>query len=188
MLDIVFVEIGIHGDPLAPQHLVVFGAGQRREDEPLDDVERQFALDDLDVPPDRFRRIGGEPENVSRIGENALRLPGQQHLAVFGNLVLRLFRRLQVLRIDVLETDEHPRYAGTFALLDEVRNPVAERVHLNHQTDRNAVDFAQFDEAVEYRLPFPVAGEIVVGQKETIDAFVPVLANDPLDIVGRSRA
>jgi hypothetical protein len=65
---------------------------------------------------------------------------------------------------------------------------VAERIDLDHQAERNAVDFAQFDEPVEDRLPFSVAGEIIVGQEEAGNSFRPVFANDVLDVVGRARA
>ena len=61
MVEIVFVEIGIHPDPFLEQGLVVLGAGQRREEEELENVERQLALDDLDVAQDRFLRVAGKP-------------------------------------------------------------------------------------------------------------------------------
>jgi hypothetical protein len=39
---------------------VVLRARQRREAEELEDVDRQLALDDLDVARDRLRRVGRE--------------------------------------------------------------------------------------------------------------------------------
>ena len=159
VLEIVFVEVGIHVDALAPQHLVVLGAGQRREEEELEHVERQLALDDLDVAPDRFRRVAGKAEDVAGIGEDALRLPGQQHLAVFGDLVLPLLGGDQVVRVDVLQPDEHARDAGALRLLDEVRDLVAERVHLDHEAERACLSTSRsFDEAVEDRSPSPCCG------------------------------
>ena len=46
---------------------------------------------------------------------------------------------------------------------------------------------AQLDQAVEQRLPVAVAGEIVVGDEEALDALRDVLADDPLEIVGRAE-
>ena len=102
-------------------------------------------------------------------------------------LFWRFFAAVRFSGIDVLEPDEHARDAGALRLLDEVRDLVAQRVHLDHQSERNAVLFAQFDEAVEDRLPFLVAGEIVVGDEERVDALRPVDAHELLDVVGRSR-
>ena len=48
--------------------------------------------------------------------------------------------------------------------------------------------FAQLDQPVEERLPVAVAGEIVVGDEEALDALRVVLADDPLEIVGRAEA
>ena len=53
---------------------------------------------------------------------------------------------------------------------------------------RNLVDLAQLDETIEDRLPFPIAGKIVVGEEETGNALLPVFADDVLDIVGAARA
>ena len=75
-----------------------------------------------------------------------------------------------------------------FALLDEVRDLVAERVDLDHQAERDLVDLAQLGEPVEDRLPFLVAREIVVGDEEARDALRPVVAHDLLDVVGRAEA
>ena len=75
-----------------------------------------------------------------------------------------------------------------FALLDEARNLVAQRVDLDHQAERNLVDLAQLDQAIEDRLPIPVAREIVVGDEEAGDALRPVRAHDLLDVVGRAAA
>ena len=45
---------------------------------------------------------------------------------------------------------------------------------------------AQLDDAVEDDLPILVAGEIVVGDEEAVDALRPVLAQDLLDIIRRA--
>ncbi len=188
VLEVVFVEVGIHVDALPPQHLVVLGAGQRGQDVELEHVERKLALDDRDIAPDRFRRVAGEAEDIAGIDEDALRLPGQQHLAVLGDLVLLLLGGDQIVRVDVLEPDEDARHARALGLLDEVRNLVAHRVDLNHQAERDLVDLAQLGEPVVDRFPLPVAGEIVVGDEEAGDALGPVVAHDLLDVVGRPVA
>ena len=76
----------------------------------LQQVDRQLALDDLDVADDRFRSIAGEAEDVSGEDGGAGVLPLQQHLPVFGDLVLLLARAQQAVGIDALEADEHPRH------------------------------------------------------------------------------
>ena len=47
---------------------------------------------------------------------------------------------------------------------------------------------AHLDQAVEDRLPVPVAGEIVVGDEEAVDALGQVDAHHPLDVVGVAPA
>ncbi len=115
-------------------------------------------------------------------------LPGEQHLAIFGDLVLPLLGGQQVRRIDVLEPDEHTRHAGAPRLLDEVRNLVAERVDLDDQPDVDLVLLADPDQPVEDVFPVLVAGEIVVGDEEAADAVGPVLLDQLLDVVGRAAA
>src|SRR5256885_10115266 len=46
-------------------------------------------------------------------------LPVQQHLPVFGDLVLPLLRRDQVLCVDALQPDQHAVGAGACRLFDE---------------------------------------------------------------------
>ena len=156
---------------LAPGDLVILGAGQRREHAETEQVDRQLALDDLDIAPDRFRRVGRKAKNIPRIGEDALLAPRQQHLAVFGDLVLLLLRERQVVGVDVLQPDEHAGDAGALRFFDEARNLVAHRIDLDHQADRDLVDLAQLGEPVEDRFPVLVAGEIVVGDEEAGDAL-----------------
>ena len=146
------------------------------------------SLDDRDVAPDRLRRVGGKAEDIAGQRHDALRLPGEQHLAVFGDLVLPLLGAGEIVRVDVLEPDEDARDAGALRLLDEVRDLVAERVDLDHQAERNAVLLPQLDQAVEDRFPILVAGEIVVGDEEFVDALRPVEAHQLFDVVGRAEA
>ena len=188
MLQVVFVQVAVHRDAFGPHRLVVLGARQRRQDIEFQQIDRQLALDDLDVAPDRFRRLAGKAENVARIEKDALFLPGQHHLAVLGDLVLLLLGGGEIVGIDVLEAEEDARDAGFFRLLDETRNLVAHGVDLDHQAERDFVHLAQLGKAVEDRLPFPVACEVVVGDEEARDVLLPIVADDLFDVVGRTEA
>ena len=65
---------------------------------------------------------------------------------------------------------------------------MAERVDLQQEPDPEAVLLAQFDQAIEDRLPVAVAGEIVVGDEKARDVLRGVGAHDRLDIVGGAIA
>jgi hypothetical protein len=52
----------------------------------------------------------------------------------------------------------------------------------------DAVLCAQVTAPVEDRLPVLVAGEVVVGDEEAVNAFRPILPDDVLDIVGRTAS
>ena len=86
--------------------------------------------------------------------------------------------------IDVLKPDEHRVAPCARRLFDESGNAVTERVDLQQEPDPEPLVFAQFDQAVEDRLPIAVAGEIVVGDKKARDALRGVGAHDRLDVVG----
>jgi hypothetical protein len=45
---------------------MVLRAGQRRQDEELEDVERQLFLDDLHVAQDGLARVAGKTEDIAR--------------------------------------------------------------------------------------------------------------------------
>jgi hypothetical protein len=81
---------------------MVLGARQRREVEELEDIDREFALDGVDIVQDRVDGVVGEAEDIAGIGDDARRFPGLQHLTVFGDLVLPLLGAEQVVGIDVL--------------------------------------------------------------------------------------
>src|SRR6185312_786659 len=141
----------------------------------LEDVERQLLLDDLDVLGDALRRVVREAEDVARIADDAGVLPGEQHLAIFGDLVLPLLRRREIAGVDRLEPDEHAPYAGELRLLDEARILVTEGVDLDDDLEvaRRVLDaLAHRDDAVEDRLPVLVAGEVVVGDEEPAHALL----------------
>ena len=166
---------------------MVLRARQRRQEEELENVERQFALDDLDVAQDQFLRIGREAEDVAGEGERAMGAPLLQHDAIFGDLVLPLLGGDEILGVDVLKPDEDAPRSRLGRLLDEVRNLVAERVDLDGEAAVDAL-VLELDHAVEQDLPVAVAGEIVVGDEEPVDALLPVLANDLFEIVGGAEA
>ena len=188
VIEVVFVHVGVHPDALGRERLVVLRSGQRRQEEKFENIDRQFALDDLDIAQDRFLAVGGEAENVAGIGDGAVVAPHLQHLAVFGDLVLPFLGGDQVVRVDVLEPDEGAPHAGFGRLLDEARNLVAERIDLDGEADVHALADPHLDHAVEQRLPILVAREIVVGDEEALDAFGVIRPHDVFQIVGRADA
>jgi len=70
--------------------------------------------------------------------------PLLQHGAVFGDLVLPLLGRDQILGIDILKPDEHATHTRARCLLDEVWNLVTERVDLDREAAVNAFLFPKF--------------------------------------------
>src|SRR5258708_20037967 len=105
MLDVVRVEVRLHRDALFPENLVILRARQWRQAEELNDIERQFLLNDRDVAPDGLRRIRREAKDISGKRENALRFPSQQHSPIFGDPLLPLFASGTVVPIHFLEPD-----------------------------------------------------------------------------------
>src|SRR5262249_52622779 len=184
VLEIVFVQIGIEIYARGMELLMVLGARQRREAEEFQDIDRQFLFDDLDIPRDRFRRVGRQDENVARISDASMPPPRQQHLAVFPDFVLPLLGAEERLRIDVLKPNEYERGAGARGLLDEIRNAMTERVDLQDQLDSEFFALAQLDQPVEDGFPVAVASEIVVRDKKARDALRRISAHDRFDIVG----
>jgi len=74
VIEVVFVEIGVHRHALGVQNLVILR--ERREEEELDQVERHLPLDDLDIAGDLLRRVVRKAEDVAGIGDHADVLPG----------------------------------------------------------------------------------------------------------------
>jgi hypothetical protein len=83
---------------------VVLRAGQRRQTEEFEKVDGQFILDDRDIVSDRLWRVRRKAQDIPRDRQDALPLPSEQHLAIFGDFVLALFRRRQIVRVDVLQS------------------------------------------------------------------------------------
>ena len=109
--------------------------------------------------------------------------PFLQHLPVVGDLVLAFLGWDEIVRIDVLQSDEHPADACLRGLLDEIRGLVAERVDLDGEADLRAIAGAELDQSVEQQLPIAVTGEIVVGDEKPPDALGTVLTDNLLKIV-----
>jgi len=74
VIEVVFVEIGVHRHALGVQNLVILR--ERREEEELDQVERHLPLDDLDIAGDLLRRVVRKAEDVAGICDHADVLPG----------------------------------------------------------------------------------------------------------------
>src|SRR5882724_3119784 len=165
MFHVICIEIPFHWNALLPEDLMILRTGQRSEAEKFDDVERELPLYDRDITPDAIGCIAREAEDVARKRDDALRLPGEQHLAIFGDLVLALLR-----------------------LRDEVFDLMAKRVDLDHEAKRNPALLPEFDQAIEDRLPLLVARKIVVGDEEFVDALPPVETHEMLHVVGRAVA
>src|SRR2546427_6886219 len=188
MFHVICIELRFHRNALLPEDLMILRTGERSEAEKFDNVERELPLYDRDITPDAVGCIRREAQDVARKRDDALRLPGEQHLAIFGDLVLALLCRGEIVRVDVFQSNEHPGDAGPLRLHDEVFDLVAKRVDLDHQAERNPALLPEFDQAIEDRLPLLVAREIVVGDEEFVYALLPVEPHEMLDVVGRAVA
>ena len=90
VFDIVFVEVRLHCDAVFQCVSVVLRAGQRRQTEEFEKVDRQLILYGSRYRADRLRRVRWKAQNIPRDRQDTLLLPGEQHLAIFGDLVLAL--------------------------------------------------------------------------------------------------
>ena len=70
----------------------------------------------LDVVQDKLNGVIGETEDIANIGDDAGRFPGEQHLAIFGDLVLLFLGDGKIGGINVLEPDEHPPHTRPCAV------------------------------------------------------------------------
>jgi hypothetical protein len=187
MFEIELVQIRIDVDAGRDRLGVILAARQRSEDREFENVERQFALDDLDAADQRFRRVVRKADDIAAIGDAAVLAPLEQKLAIVGDVVLLLLRRGKVVGIDVLKADEHPLDARRHRLLDEAGNLVARRVDLDDEARVDAL-LAQRGEPVEDRFPVAVAGQIVVGDEEVAHAVGHIDAHQRFDVVGGAIA
>jgi hypothetical protein len=152
----------------------------------LKHIDRQFPFDDVEVVQDRFGRVKRKSDNVASVNEDARFLPLQQHPAIFGDLVLLLFRSQQIGRVDVLQPDIRLLDARPPALRDKVRQFVTHRVHLDDETEVHLLDFSQMNQAIEDDPPVFVPSEIVIRDEESEDPLCHVASNDLLYIVRRT--
>ena len=173
--------------PLDQQRLVILRAGQRRQEEEFQDVERQLALDDLDVAQDRFLGIAGKAKDVAGASDGAVGAPLLQHLAIFGDLVLPLLGGDQVVGIDVLQPDEDAARAAPCVAFSMKFGILWQSVSTWMVKPMYMPSSCSLIIRSNSDLPVAVAGEVVVGDEEAVDALRVVLANDRFEIVGRAE-
>ena len=73
VVEVVFVEVGVHPNPFLAKNLVILRSRQWREQKKFQNVERQLPLDDLDVAQNRFLGVAGKTEDVARVGDGTMR-------------------------------------------------------------------------------------------------------------------
>src|SRR5262249_49842876 len=93
----------------------------------------------------------------------------------------------KIVGVDVFQADEDSADTGCGRLANEVRNTVAQGVHLYLHNEADAF-LAQRDQPVENRLPVAVPRVVVVGDDVLVDALSVVSANDFLDVISRAKA
>src|SRR5688572_16948962 len=167
------------------KYLVIFRSGKRGQIKELEQIDRQFTLDDIDVMHDRLASIAGESEDVTAVGHDPGLFPCEQHLSIIRDLVLAFLSSEQIVRVDILQTDIRALYAGSLTLWDEVLDLVAEGVDLDDEADVQLLDLAKLDQTVENNFPILIAREVVVGDKKRVKPLSEVHADDLLDVVRR---
>ena len=65
---------------------------------------------------------------------------------------------------------------------------MAERVHLDQESELQLLDLAQANDPIEDHLPILVPRKIVVGDEEAAQSLGHVFADDLLDVIGRPAA
>src|SRR5678815_5636037 len=103
---------------------MVLRSRKRREEEELQNIDRQLALDDPNVTQDRLLRIGWKAEDVAAPRINAPLVPRLKHGAILGDLVLLLVRREQIVRVDILQPNEDTSDPGAHRFVDEIGHAV----------------------------------------------------------------
>src|SRR5262245_7389767 len=142
MTGVVSVHVRMHPDAVLPKHLVVFRAGEGRQEKQFQNIDMQLALDDLNVTKNRFLGVGGKAYNIARMGDGAVIAPLLQQLPVFGDLILPFLGSDQIVGIDVLQPDKDMARSRLRGLLDEIRNLVTERVDLDREDEIRILDLA----------------------------------------------
>src|SRR3954454_3351134 len=115
-------------------------------------------------------------------------MPGLQHGAVFGDLILAFACALQGVGVDILEADEHAVYAGSSCHLNEAAHLVSHGVDLSDDIEALSLNLAHFDQAVEDRFPVLIARQVVVGDEEIVHALSDIRAHDIFDVVSVAAA
>jgi len=121
----------------------------------------KFPLDDLDVAQNGRLGVAGEPADVAGTSDGTVLAPFLQHRAVFRDFVLTLLGREEIVGIYVLQTDKDTADTGLCGLFDEVRDAMAQGVHLDREADLQALADPQLDHSIEERFPMRIAGKIV---------------------------
>ena len=105
----------------------------------------------------------------------------------FGDLVMPLSDGVQVLRVHAFDTDKDIVNPSRYSLFDKTGNRMAGGIHLDGQADSNTLLLAQFDQAVEASLPIAISRQVIIGQKEFVNAVFMIGPDDRLQIVGRTE-
>ena len=186
VIKVVFIQVRVHCNSGLVKLLMVFGARQRRQIKELEEIDRQFTLDDFDIVNDRFGRIARKAEYVPTVCDDPDVLPCQQHLAVIGDLVLPLLSAEQTVGVDVLEADENALYPGAFRFLNKIGQLVTQRVDLNYKTDLKPVVLSQLNQTIKNYFPILVTCKVVVSNKKRMQSLLHVRPDYAFDIIRRA--
>ena len=170
MLQVVAIHIRVQRDALEIHFLVILRARQRRQDEELQDIDRQLALDDLDVALDAFRSIAGKAQDIAgRVMTLTRARPAtsSRYSAMLVLTFLAASRFSGLMFSSPMKTARQPARAAFSMKLGILWQSVSTWM----MKLRYPLLLAQLDEPVEDRFPVLVAGEIVVGDEEAIDAL-----------------
>src|SRR6185437_9590138 len=76
MLEVILVHVAVHRNSGAMELLVIFRAGQRREDKEFQAIDGKLALQNLNVAFDRSRGVLWEAQNIAAERNDTGRAPG----------------------------------------------------------------------------------------------------------------
>ena len=91
-------------------------------------------------------------------------------------------------RQPALEADEDAPDARPRTFLDEVGKLMAERVHLDEESQLQFLDLAQMNDPIEDHLPILIARKIIIGNEKAAQSLRHILPDDLLDVVRRAEA
>lgn len=78
--------------------------------------------------------------------------------------------------------------SGPRAFLDEAIDLVAQRIDLDDEVEVELFHLTHLDQPIHDRLPILVAGKIVIGDEEAVDALRQVGPDDFFDVIGRTAS